>query len=129
MNEQFIPYKQALELKRLGFDEPCIGWYNDDESFVSEFAQKQIASDSLPNAPLWQQAFDWIRENHGLNSWITSKTNSEDVTIYIPNGRTIPDTIKIGLIVDIIPYAGFKSYKEAQLACLDKLIEIIKTKK
>jgi hypothetical protein len=27
MEKEFIPYKQALALKELGFDEPCLGWY------------------------------------------------------------------------------------------------------
>ena len=28
MNKEFVKYEQALALKELGFDEPCIGWYN-----------------------------------------------------------------------------------------------------
>jgi hypothetical protein len=27
MKTEFISYEQALELKKLGFDEPCLGWY------------------------------------------------------------------------------------------------------
>ena len=27
MNKEFIPYEEALELKRLGFDEPCLTYY------------------------------------------------------------------------------------------------------
>ena len=27
MENEFIPYEQALALKELGFDEPCIGYY------------------------------------------------------------------------------------------------------
>ena len=27
MKKEFIPYKQALLLKELGFDEPCLGYY------------------------------------------------------------------------------------------------------
>ena len=29
MNKEFIPYEQALELKELGFNEPCLAIYND----------------------------------------------------------------------------------------------------
>jgi len=29
MNKEFIPYEQALELKELGFDEPCFGCYDE----------------------------------------------------------------------------------------------------
>ena len=28
MKTEFIPYEQALELKELGFDEPCFGRYD-----------------------------------------------------------------------------------------------------
>jgi hypothetical protein len=28
MKNEFIPYEQALELKKLGFDEPCLAFYN-----------------------------------------------------------------------------------------------------
>lgn len=30
MTKEFIPYKQALELKELGFDEPCFTYYFED---------------------------------------------------------------------------------------------------
>ena len=33
MNKEFIPYEQALELKELGFDEPCLGCYDDKAVF------------------------------------------------------------------------------------------------
>lgn len=30
MNELFVPYIEALELKQLGFDEPCFGYYDEE---------------------------------------------------------------------------------------------------
>lgn len=27
LEKEFVPYQEALELKELGFDEPCFGWY------------------------------------------------------------------------------------------------------
>ena len=33
MNKEFIPYEQALELKELGFNEVCLGYYNLDPYF------------------------------------------------------------------------------------------------
>ncbi len=33
MNKEFIPYEQALELKELGFDEPCFGCYDEKRVF------------------------------------------------------------------------------------------------
>ena len=31
MNKEFIPYKQALVLKELGFDEPCVAFYEESK--------------------------------------------------------------------------------------------------
>ncbi len=28
MTKEFIPYQEALELKSIGFDEECFGYYN-----------------------------------------------------------------------------------------------------
>ena len=27
LNEQFVPYQPSLDMKDLGFDEPCFGFY------------------------------------------------------------------------------------------------------
>ena len=27
MMKEFVPYNEALELRKLGFDEPCFGYY------------------------------------------------------------------------------------------------------
>ena len=118
MKNEFVTYKQALALKELGFDESCMASrdMNNDEGLI------QI--------PLKQQAFRWFRENHNLwieihvednvklgeqryywtifgeykslegNSWIKSKKDSNGVM--------------------------YNTYEEAELECLDKLIELIK---
>lgn len=31
IEKEFIPYEQALDLKKLGFDEPCFATYNSDK--------------------------------------------------------------------------------------------------
>ena len=55
---------------------------------------------------LWQQAFDFL--------WL--KTGKYIIPIKVDNG----DWLAYGKI--------FKTYEEARLACIDKLIEIVKTK-
>jgi hypothetical protein len=140
MEKEFIPYEQALALKELGFDEPCFSIYKTNgELIFTEFYEcnrlqkysekSHIGSDWLSlkcYAPLYQQAFRWFREKYGLHIWISSKTNDKGETVYIPHGRTFPDTIKNNLIVDVIPYYIGKSNEEAELECLNKLIEIVK---
>jgi hypothetical protein len=58
MNKEFIPYEQALELKELGFDEPCIA----------------IWIDTIP-LPLYQQVFRWFREKYDLCSFVYANTH------------------------------------------------------
>ena len=81
MEKEFIPYEQALKLKELGFDEPCLGYYAGDilctgqpqEIHLDEDGNyKMSKTESFPiiAAPTYQQAFRWFREKYGLYSWI-----------------------------------------------------------
>jgi hypothetical protein len=132
MNKEFIPYEQALALKELGFAEPCFARYADmtlpkkTGSFLSRtdwdtmhvnFIESQSVS-----APLYQQAFRWFRDKynrlHTVN--IDLSNNLKDkVFVY-----TIED--HLGSIVG--RSEEYTTYEEAESACLDKLIEICKTK-
>lgn len=61
MEEQFIPYEQALELENLGFDEPCFACYLDDKYLNIQYCKKQFHfHGQVASAPLWQQAFDFF---------------------------------------------------------------------
>jgi hypothetical protein len=115
MKEQFVPYELAVKLKQLGFDEPCLGFYErNQELIIQECLITDFHSDSLQCvAPLFQQAFRWFREEHGLGHMI----NGIGYESFLFN---------IGGLVTVFPM--FKSYEEAELACLDKLIEIVELK-
>ena len=125
MEREFIPYQEALALKELGFNEPCFGRYYYKESYpmlnpnsgetelVFEFGQYIKQTEITILAPLYQQAFRWFRENHKLGHMI----NGLGYESFLMN---------IGGIITVFPM--FKTYEEAELACLIKLIEICKTK-
>jgi hypothetical protein len=149
MEKEFIPYELALELKELGFDEPCFMFYEQGTS--SKYLQKGIVDDywgdyseprdwnSIPHkpykpfcqcisAPLYQQAFRWFREEYGLFSNLDvidncatfyyeyQMVNHKDTEFYHDGhqARRLWDNLK------------FKTYEEAELECLKKLIEIVK---
>lgn len=134
MEKEFIPYEQALALKELGFDEPCFGWFrstlipsNFTEFFLeTEFGMNESPSDWVNSnfldeacsAPLYQQAFRWFREKYNLNSFII---DSKSYNWYF----NINDMIKDDIVSEVL---YFKTYEEAELECLKKLIEIIKNK-
>lgn len=71
----------------------------------------------------------WFREVHNIHIFISSKTIKEDKIIYIPHGRTIPDTIKNKLVVDIIQYKSFDKYEEALEFALQESLKLIKDEK
>jgi hypothetical protein len=136
MEKEFVPYELALRMKQLGFDEPSLyAWCNkggrneytgkeepiiqvlrtDGNPFGNFFNGKnwniEIVNNAKSNiqcsAPLFQQAFRWFRENHDLN-YVIVKAESWFYTI---NGCNTQE--------------GFKTYEEAELACLTKLIKIV----
>jgi len=118
MNKEFIPYEQALALKELGFDEPCVSSYS-KQGQLSDLADCYTISNYKEQlfylAPLYQQAFKWFREKYGLV--IVIKPIS-DIKLELGYNLT-----KNGLIMK-----ACTTYEEAELACLIKLIEIVKNK-
>jgi hypothetical protein len=106
MEKVFIPYEQALALKELGFNEPCIATHGYLELYVN-------TDDGHLKAPLYQQAFRWFREKHGLCHFINFSGDG------FCSGWEDKGFNEHG-------FENFKTYEEAELECLKKLIEIVK---
>jgi hypothetical protein len=119
MKKEFIPYEQALALKQLGFDEPnhFLKWYDSKGGIREGLGLGEVM------APLYQQACRWFRKNHGLYSSILPKKSYPDNYV---SGVEWYVTICGGDGVEIGP-DGTYTYEEAELACLNKLIEIVGT--
>ena len=119
MEKEFIPYEQALELKELGFDEPCFGYYVPllDDTQELEIKLIETNGNKIIIAPLYQQAFRWFREKYDLIYFITPEGSI--------NNRGYLYSIK-----DWKAFVGTfgQTYEEAELKCLKKLIEIVKQK-
>lgn len=117
MNKEFIPYKQALALKELGFNDDCFATYDEDENFeLQDFFQTY---DTFPfhivAAPTFSQAFRWFRENHGYYvSVFRTHDNNWGIDLWLL-GVHKPKATIFG-----------ETYEEAENACLNKLIEIVK---
>ena len=128
MDKEFIPHQQALELKELGFDEVCMGGYDlEDNSLYIGYVSNdgiQYNPEYYTPAPLYQQAFRWFREKKLSDSSVCRYQEKDDGGIYFFYG------IDNNSGVEERKYfkEGFHTYKSAELACLKKLIEIIKTK-
>jgi hypothetical protein len=135
MEKEFIPYKQALELKELGFDEPCLGLYYGTsikevpeflfEKRSSQYSAKKGFIDAVL-APLYQQAFRWFREKYNLLGNIYSNASGYCWEIHDSIGCT--HRFDSGESGDCEESGMFTTYKKAELACIKKLIEIVKNK-
>ena len=122
IEKEFTPYEEALALKELGFDEPCFGRiYADGGSEQLGYPYKN--SDSIGvvtscSAPLYQQAFGFFRDNHNLSGFA------------FPFGEGLFDfriySTKEGEHLFSSP--EFTTTEKAELACLKRLIQIVKSK-
>ncbi len=62
MEDQFVTYEIALKLKELGFNQPCLGFYNKKNEFLLNHQFEHYCSPfKIIKTPLWQQAIDWLR--------------------------------------------------------------------
>lgn len=75
MINQFMPYEHARMMKKCGFDEPCISYYDalsilktiscyENEYNNSYF--KNCNYQNLLSGPLFQQAEEWLWEKHKI---------------------------------------------------------------
>ena len=123
MNKEFIPYEQAKELKELGFDERCFGYYVGKELITSIDDIWDTNETSIIPAPTFSQAFRWFREKHNILFAIIPSlsdlgTYYKLLFFYSGDFRSVPARGKL-----------CPTYEEAEIACIIKLIEMVKDKK
>jgi uncharacterized protein (DUF2461 family) len=118
MNNVFVSYEVASELKELGFDEPCLGTWNfRTKDFYYNGQPSKFSSEDVIRLPLYQQVFTWFREKYKLPSWVYTSDNEKFYYGILRDTRFLIDGNK--------PY---ETYEKAELACLLKLIEVVKNK-
>jgi hypothetical protein len=149
MNKEFIPYTEALALKALGFDEPCFGYYVDGElrginlgieelggiePYYQIFGFHTLSNHNIDNqnkivvtAPTYSQAFKWFRDKHNLYPSINIYN---DKWLCVIKSTVSSENEVSGYIVDTINngHPTFNTYEEAELACLENLIELVEQK-
>jgi hypothetical protein len=134
MTKEFIPYIEALALKELGFNKECFGYYTGDKMHLvirPAMSRTNIPDSYVVTAPLYQQAFRWFRKKHGLFIRPDFDVN------YIDELDEFETTYFFSILEMEESLVGFKplgrlssekTYEEAELECLKKLIEIVKNK-
>ena len=141
MEKEFVPYELALRLKDLEFYCDCFGDYfkfgNQEPFLVTDDDRYRIEEDNEEEdvlrvpAPTFSQAFRWFREKHRMFH-----------EVFIDTEPTIDDPDKLEFKYLILHMVGiehmytdkikgkrFDTYEEAELACLERLIDKITNKK
>jgi hypothetical protein len=119
MEKEMVPYELALRMKQLGFDESCLSGYSTSSENLEYYLRPLVTKDSFTvDAPLFQQAFRWFREKYDIN-----KTIARDGSL-AKEGPWAYTIVYDGIYFN----DGYLTYEEAELACLEKLIEIVKQK-
>jgi hypothetical protein len=120
MDKEFIPYEQALALKELGFNEPCIAYATMEYKDVVHcgIGFKVHKESDLPTKPFgvptWQSAFRWFRERYRIFSSIWCFETEQKFFIEFGFGIHKFEVV---------------NKEEAELECLKKLIQIVKESK
>jgi hypothetical protein len=117
MKNEFVTLEQAVALKELGFREECAAHYPFDKELHLKWRYYGNMSTHPLNtiqAPLKQQAFQFFREKYNLlanvniRTWFISKITDNDLIL-----TKVYDELT-------------NTYEEAENACIDKLIELVK---
>ena len=131
MNEQFVTYEQAKELKEIGFDEKCLAYYDTEgliiersfsnyDNLNSKFFPEHLTNNPKISAPLKQQVFEWTREIKTLKwpigTWIAPYLSKEprkfEAFIW---RRGIDESLGV-----------YPTHREAEQVLIDKIITTVR---
>jgi|688.fasta_scaffold91014_5 hypothetical protein len=144
LEKEFVPYQPSLDMKELGFDEPCFAiWSGIDELnfsitdtirlYSSEFSINGTQSSKFyvndfnslrVAAPTFSQALRWFSEKQEIEGFVHK---SIEGNYYFVIKRIGNNESNMYEFTKTSPKT-FDTYEEAELECLKKLIEIVKNK-
>ena len=133
MEDLFVPYEIALEMKLLKFDKPCCKYvYTGDtgtncnrfEEVLPSKAKNYNAEDLCVSQPTFAQCFKFFRENYRMKIWFNISQQVPYVDKYLVS-IDVYDGFGVGTEFE----EEFSTYEEAELACVTELINIVKKKK
>jgi hypothetical protein len=140
LKDIFVPYAESMELKQLGFEEECLGAWGEwgfmtpnDVSSLSDYIiqedldERWIEEDNVCLAPTYSQAFRWFRENYNLFHEINVDKTMEPKFAYTIIEYESAQFVE-GFKEDTLSEHLYYNHEEAELACVRKLIEIVKNK-
>lgn len=124
MNHLFVTYELSLLAKEKGFDEPCLGYYDNAENdvWITITPPYYAVKKHVYLAPLYQQLVDWFREKHKLHL---------DVTFREVKGNIVSGINSVYFDIEIYMLSGgdahkiykFSEYSDNYYETLTKAIE------
>ena len=133
MEKEFVPYELSLRMKAFGFDEPCIGYYKDEEFKTWNFFDQQKNSEMktwFVSAPTFSQAFRWFEDNYKLYPAIVIDQTSYpkyafEIASFFGNPKDLTKT-DWGWNDMVLSKNLYRTKLEAEIECVKKLLELIK---
>lgn len=124
MEKQFVTYEIASQLKELGFNEECLGYFKLNEMenhyHISILMYNKLSSEIL--APLWQQIIEWLGEKYDIKIQIEPTHACYNIGIY---KYYEDEDNNLELPTDGLNFKDFLDYYECREQAILKAIEII----
>jgi hypothetical protein len=122
----FLSWNLTRRMHSLGYDGPTLMYIDNEEDLINDDAAEFIGAKP---AILCSAAFRWFREKYNLDGYVSvdvwnRRTSSYRITGGI-KGHIEADSY--GSLYDI-DSKEYEVYEEAELACLERLIEIVEQK-
>jgi hypothetical protein len=137
MEKEFISYELALRMKQLGFNENCYRVGNPNGAICWRFMDvagvEGVGIDDILQVefderwvqiPTFSQVFRWFREKQDIEGFVHK---SIEGNYYFVIKRLGNNESNIYEFTKTVP-KNFNTYEEAELTCLEKLIEIVEFK-
>jgi len=137
-NVEYVNYKLASELKALGFNYPCFRAYDNCEMlYYSSSSNGNILNSNLSTAvaaPLYQQAFKFMRKVYGLyvhsvpEFYYTGINFNWQILWYSPKNEWSKHNCNDGTFL-YGDNGEYPTQELADIAMIEKMIELVKSKK
>jgi len=142
MKKEFVPYPIALMMKALGFDQPCLAFYQVekfeeypcgvDDSYEYKMTGFMTCKNSeIPEhftaAPTYKSAFEWFRDTHNLFATINIDMTMEPKFCYsiVKYNQDFHSSSKFDWQTIVFNSDLERTYELAEISCLDKLCQIV----
>lgn len=127
MEEDLVTYKQAIALQEIKYDQ--VSWFSNIASLYNKEGKHTMytnygrmgsgTSDGYISAPLKTHVFRWFRKKYNLYHRIDPGSH-DNLGFYL--GATLTNSLSIKTFL----VGVYTDYNEAESACIDKLIELVK---